>query len=155
MTETSETGDIARHGTRRALLRGLVLLAVPALAVGSAQWASASERVPNGPDFSNVTTKAAARQLVREGKLVRIHFFPLELGGPDEPHNVGFVTPEAASAREMLVGTLVRFFEDGLIDRLRVLPEYTGESIVPIRIVMEAGRDGDEEGGFNGSIEVW
>jgi hypothetical protein len=153
MTDPSETGDTARRGARRALLRGLALLA--ALAIGPTMPVGASERVPNGPDFSTVTTKAAARQLVREGKLVRIHYFPLELGGPDEPHNVGFVTPEAATAREMLVGTLVRFLEDGLIDTLRVVPEYAGESIVPIRIVMEARREGDEEGGFNGSIEVW
>jgi hypothetical protein len=154
MIDPVESGDTARSGTRRTLLRGVALLAAwPVL--GLASPARASERVPNGPDFANVTTKAAARQLVREGKLVRIHFFPLELGGPDEPHNVGFVTPEAAEVREMLVGTLVRFFEDGLIDKLRVLPEYAGESIVPIRIVMEAGREGDEEGGFSGSIEVW
>ena len=40
------------------------------------------------------------------------------------------------------------------IDRLEVLPEYKGESIVPSRIAMEASHSG-REGSIATTIEVW
>ena len=107
----------------------------------------------SGPDFSAITTKAAARKLVRKGELVEIYFFPLELGGPDEPHNIGYVPPFAAEARELLLGTLVRQMKEGLIDQMEVEPDYQGKSIVPARITMRAWHSSKKDS-FGGTIHI-
>ena len=138
------------RGRREMLLSLAALLAAPVFAT----LASAQEAIPGARDFSGVTTKRAARKLVREGSLVEISLFPLELGGPDDPMNESWITPEAAFVRDMVIGTLSRFVEDGVIDHLQVLPDYKGDSIVPSRIAMNASRSG-EAGSFNTVIDVW
>lgn len=108
----------------------------------------------NGPDFSDITSKAAANRLVREGRLVRIRAFPAELGGPDYKHNILYVPPAVEAARQLLIGTLRRFTEEDLIDKLDVQAEYRGTSIIPVRIryVATHSRGGEP---FEGVVEVW
>ena len=154
--KTAGYGAMPR-GTRRALLQGLgLLLAVPLVVrlAAPAQRARAQEAIPGAPDLSGVTSKAAARRLVRQGRLVEISLFPTELGGPDDPANMSFVTPEAAEARATVVDTLRRYIQQGVVDQLDVMPDYRGESIVPSRIVMTATHS--EQGGEIAlSIAVW
>jgi hypothetical protein len=139
-------------GMRRVVLQGLGLL----LVLPMFKWPStpAAAREGAAPDFSDITTRAAAKRLVREGRLVEISLFPVELGGPDDLQNTSYITPEAAFVRELVIGTLSRFFEEDVIDQLRILPEYKGESIVPSRIGMHSRHSG-QEGSFNTTIEVW
>lgn len=141
---------------RRAWLRGLVvLLSLPLLRVsGMAPLAVAGPIAAAAPDFSAVTTKAAAERLVRAGQLVEITLFPTELGGPEEPRNLSYITPEAAFVRSLVIGTLSRFFEDDVIDTLEVEPDYKGRSIVPSSIRMIATHSG-QEGHFATTIDVW
>lgn len=141
---------------RRALLPGMAaLLALPLLRyAGLAPFAVAERLAAAAPDFSRVTTKAAAQRLVREGRLIEIALFPFELGGPDEPRNLSYITPEADLVRTLVIGTLSRFFEEDVIDRLKVEPHYAGDSIVPRRIAMTATHSGSE-GHFGTTIEVW
>jgi hypothetical protein len=106
------------------------------------------------PDFSQVKSVAVARALADEGKLVKVLAFPSELGGPDVPENIVYITPEAAYAREMIIGTLRRFADKGLIDKLDVRPEYKGDSVVPSRIVINA-TSSKKGGAFVPTIEVW
>ncbi len=141
-------------GKPGVLLVLLLALSVPPAAALAAPDADEDVGIPGGPDFSDVTTKAAARKLVREGRLVEITLFPAELGGEEIAENISYTTPEAAEARAMVIGTLGRFFEEGLIDKLQVIPEYRGESIVPTRIIMNATHS-EREGSFGGLIEVW
>lgn len=137
-------------GTRRTLLKALaLLLALPALAALPAQ-----EPAEPGGDFSAVTTRAAARKLVREGRLVEITLFPAELGGPDDPENRAFVTPEAAAARSIAIGTLGRFIEEGVIDRLEIVPDYKGDSLIPSYIAM-TGLHSGRPGSITVHIPVW
>lgn len=144
----------------RAMPRGavlaLALIALPPLIAPALALPAAAQEadIPGAPDFSAVTTKTAARKLVREGRLVEITLFPAELGGPDDPANRSYTTPEAADARDMIIGTLGRFFEDGLIDKLQVIPDYKGDSIVPSSITMTATHSG-EDGAFSTTIAVW
>jgi len=141
-------------GMRRTVLRGLaVLLVLPLFKWPSDPTPAAAQEVPP-PDFSDVTTRAAARRLVREGRLVEISLFPVELGGPDDQRNTSYITPEAAFVRAMVIGTFSRFLEDDTIDQVRILPEYKGASIVPSRIAMEASHSG-QEGSIRTTIEVW
>lgn len=150
------TRNTTWRSTHTPLRAGLaVLLALPVLTPpGLAVPAAAQEAAMNAPDFSDVTTKAAARKLVREGRLVRITLFPYELGGSDEPENVAFITPEAALVRELVIGTIGRFFEEGSVDKLEVVPEYRGDSVVPSSITMTAWHSG-QEGEIATTIPVW
>lgn len=119
----------------------------------SSTLATAPEAVNPGPDFSTVTSKAAARKFVRTGDLVEIHFFPVELGGPDEPHNIGYVPPFAAEARQLLLRTLIRQMKEGLIDQMVVEPDYRGASIIPTRLTMKAWHS-TRKGSFGGTIHI-
>lgn len=109
---------------------------------------------PLVPDYAAVTTKREAARLVRKHLLVKIHFFPVELGGPKTAINIGYVTPEAAASHALLTEMLSRYGERGLIDRLEIVPEYKGPSIVPSRIRMKASHS---RGGksFERVIEIW
>jgi len=144
----------ARGGTRRTLLQALALLLVLPLVKWPANPSPAAAQEGAPPDFSDVTTRAAARRLVPEGRLVEISLFPVELGGPDAPPNMGYITPEAAEVRAIVIGTLTRFMQEDVIDRLTVVPDYKGDSIVPSRITMTASHSG-EGGSIGTTIDVW
>lgn len=146
-------GDL-RHQAR--LMRALaVLLVLPLFALWTLPPPAVAQEADRPvPDFSDVTTKAAALRLVRQGKLVEILYFPAEFGGPDEPHNVGYITPEAAEVREIAIGTFGRFADDGVIDKLEVVPDYKGDSVVPGSITMTGTRSG-KDGSVGTTIEVW
>ncbi len=106
------------------------------------------------PDYSQVTSLAAARALAAEGKLVKILLFPAELGGQDVPENVAYIPPYAAEARQLVIGTLRRFLADGLIDKLEVVPEYRGKSYVPTKLVMHATHS-KTPGSIHPTVEIW
>ncbi|WP_374132345.1 hypothetical protein [Sphingomonas sp. 28-62-20] len=106
------------------------------------------------PDYSQVTSLAAARALAAEGKLVKILLFPAELGGEDIPENVAYIPPYAAEARQLVIGTLRRFMADELIDKLEVVPEYRGESFVPTKLVMHATHS-KKKGSLHPTVEIW
>jgi len=106
------------------------------------------------PDFSNVRSAADAERLAREGKLVRVLLFPAAVGGEDVPQNVVYVPPEAAATQELIIGTLVRFVDEGVIDKLNVAPEYRGDSFIPIRIRYDAYHSA-RSGRFEPVIEIW
>jgi len=108
-------------------LAGLLLAASPPTPSAAVQ----EDRVENAPDFSAVTTKAAAARLASAGQLAKIHLFPTELGGPDDPANIGYITLEAADARERIIGTIRRFADEGLIDRMEVEPDNFANASSP------------------------
>lgn len=143
-----------RWGRMGLALAGL-LLALGALILMSAAMAQEADRAP-ASDFAAVTTSAAANRLVREGRLVKIHLFPTELGGPvKERSNIGYITPEAAEARALLIGTLEHDLDEGLIDQMRVTPDYRGDSIVPARIRFRTWHSRRSGGAIETVVEVW
>lgn len=130
------------------------LLLLGALALAPAAGAQEAEQVANAPDFSAVTSKAAANRLVLEGRLVRIRLFPAEPGGRADPGNIVYIPPAVEEARQLLIGTLRRFTEEDLVDRLDVQADYKGASIVPSRIRFTATHS---RGGppFEAALKVW
>jgi hypothetical protein len=141
---------------RLALALAGMLLALGALILVSAAVAQEADRPPETPDFTAVTTKAAANRLVRAGRLVKIHLFPTELGGQvKERYNISYITPEAAEARELLISTLEADLEEDKIDRMQIVPDYKGESIVPTRIRVMAWHSERKGGEFAVVLEVW
>ena len=123
-------------------LASLLPLLLAAIIVGVPDPAAAK------PDFAHVTTREQAEALVR------IYLFPIRLGGPRRKANISYVPPEAGAALDQISGTLQRFTREGLVDQLRIIPEYRGSSFVPTRINMHATHSG-QEGGFHPSIAIW
>lgn len=133
-----------------------IMLVFGALILLSAAAAQEKGRPPVALDFSTVTTKAAANRLVREGRLVKIHLFPTELGGPaKERYNIVYITPEAAEARSLLISVLEQDVEEEAIDQMRIVPDYKGASLIPTRIRFKAWHSQRAGGEFETVLEVW
>lgn len=130
------------------------LLLFGTLASAPATTAQAVAQRQDRPDFSEVTSKTVANKLVREGRLVKIRPFPTELGGPNDPRNILYIPPAVEEARQLLIGTLRRFTDEDLIDKLDVEAEYKGKSIIPsrLRYVATHSRGGKP---FEAVVEVW
>jgi hypothetical protein len=124
------------------------------LAAVSLQAAAAPDGAGVAPDFSSVGSVESAAALAAQGKLVRVLLFPAEFGGDDIPQNAVYITPEAAAARELALGTISRMIEKGLLDRMEVSPVYKGKSFVPASLVFKAWHS-SKEGRFEPTIEVW
>jgi hypothetical protein len=135
--------------------RIFVLLAL-LLAIGTSQ-ADSPDATPEPPapgDYSKVTTREAALALVAEGRLAKVLLFPEEFGGQDNAPNTVYVPVGIVEIKEKITGTLIRYYEDELIDKLSVKPEYKGDSVIPSRIVMTATHS-TKSGKFEPSIDIW
>lgn len=121
--------------------------------VAGLAFVAAGGASPKDPDFARVTSKEMAQELAARGELVRVFLFPTELGGPDVPENVIYISPQAVKGRDSIIDTLDRMVGDGLIERMNVRPEYTGRSIVPNRITFHA--TGKKNGGYEATLFVW
>jgi hypothetical protein len=108
----------------------------------------------NPHDFTAIDSMAKVLKLAEEGKLVPLLLFPAEFGGQEIPQNTLYVPPETKDIQTKIIGTLIRFVKEGLIDSLRAEPEYKGDSFVPSKIHMYTGHSG-KEGQFNPTIEIW
>jgi hypothetical protein len=107
-----------------------------------------------GPQFSQVTSIELADLEVQKGNLLRVHLFPLELGGQDDPLNVTYIPIGMEDMWQKIIGTIGKFGAEGLIDKLSVAPEYSGASVVPCRIKF-IGTHSTKKGGFEPTLELW
>jgi hypothetical protein len=148
------TSKTAHRIDRRAALT-LALALACALPIATASPAQTIV-VPAPPllNYAAVTSRREAARLVRKRLLVKIQFFPVELGGPKGAANTGYLPLAAALSHAQLVEMLSRYGERGLIDQLEIIPEYKGYSIIPTRLLMKASHS---RGGksFERVIEVW
>ena len=106
-----------------------------------------------GPDFSHVTSVAAAEELARSGKLEPLLLLPTVFGGRDDiPENIVYVPIGMAAVKqnidENIIAPLVR---DGQVTRYAAEPEYAGVSFVPIAIAITAS----DPGSFTSTINIW
>lgn len=85
-------------------------------------------------DFARASTPQAVAALAERGQLVQLYLFPLEVGGPEDPMNVAWVTPAALREAEAVTAEIVALLEQGKVDDLNVQPEYKGKSLIPTRI---------------------
>lgn len=130
-----------------ALLCPLVATAAPAQTI-------VIPAPPVAPDFTAVTSRKEAAKLARKHLLVKIHFFPVELGGPNARINTGYVTPEAAMAHALLTRMLAAYRERDLLDQLQIDADCKANSIVPTRLRLKASHS---RGGksYERVIEIW
>ena len=125
-----------------------------AVMLGLAAAPAAAQEAPGARDFSSVESLAGAAALAAKGDLVRVYLFPAEFGAEDVPPKVVYITPQAAAARELVIGTLRRMIEEGHLDRMDVVPAYTGRSFVPAAIAFKAWHS-SKKGRFEQTIEIW
>lgn len=105
-----------------------------------------------GPDFSHVTSAAAAAELAARGELEKLFLLPLEFGGQDIPPNVVYVPVGIGQVKQRIdQGVIRQLAADGKVTKYTANPEYTGESFVPTSITIVA----HDPGSFSTTIAIW
>ena len=100
-----------------------------------------------------MTSRSQAEELAREGRLEELLILPTVFGGRDDiPENILYVPVGIAEVKrgidENIVAPLV---QDGSVTRYTATPEYSGESFIPIAIVVTAS----DPGSFTTTIAIW
>lgn len=107
---------------------------------------------PNGPDFSEIDSRAKAEELFRSGQLEKLFMMPPEFGGEDNPLNTLFVPVGIAEIKWGIDNNVVRpLVAEGKITKYTATPEYQGESFIPIAIVIVAS----DPAKFITTINIW
>lgn len=106
-------------------------------------------------DFSHVTSRAKADELVRRGELVKIWLFPRRFGGPKERMNVGYVPAGTEVALEFAHDRISGMIELGSIDGMTIKPQYRGKSVVLSAITYICTSKKPGMGDMNISIDIW
>jgi hypothetical protein len=103
-------------------------------------------------DFSEVTTPAKLEALVRGGGLEKLLLIPPELGGEDNTFNVVYVPVGTAAAKaDIDRNVILPMGAAGTAKRYSAMPEYQGDSLVPVAIKIVASEPGE----FTTSLNIW
>jgi len=104
------------------------------------------------PDFSRIDSREKAEALLRRGDLEMLYLQPLELGGQDHPLNTLYVPVGTAAIKASTDSdVIVPLAEEGKITKYKAVPEYQGDSIIPIAITIIAS----DPGAFTMTINIW
>ena len=115
-------------------------------------WFKKKSAGPNGPDFSGIDSKAKAEARLQSGELEKLLLLPAEFGGTDDPRNVVYVPRGfVAMKRNIDLNIIKPLVDGGKITEYRAMPEYEGESLVPIAIKVVASKPGS----FTTDINIW
>jgi hypothetical protein len=106
------------------------------------------------PDFSAVDSNEKVQTLFIEGKLEKLHLFPLDYGGKDIPLNVVFVPPGIGQIKSQIDASVGKLVAEGLVSNYEAKPEYKGSSFIPSKIKVTTSHP-EKSGEFNYSIDVW
>jgi hypothetical protein len=108
--------------------------------------------MPNGPDFSDVTSEQAAEALAAAGHLEKMFLLPPEFGGQDIPPNYVYVPVGLADVKRRLdLETIAPLVSDGQITQYAATPEYEGRSFIPNSVTIVAS----EPASFTARIAIW
>jgi hypothetical protein len=108
--------------------------------------------VPNGPDFSEINSKAKAETRLQRGELEKLFLLPAEFGGTDDPRNIVYVPPRFVAIKAGIDTNVIKpLVAEGKITEYRATPEYQGKSFVPIAIKIVASNSGS----FTTTINIW
>ncbi|MCG6155823.1 hypothetical protein [Rubinisphaera margarita] len=107
---------------------------------------------PPGPDFSTIDSQSKAQKLHRQGQLEKLFLMPPEFGGQEIPGNTLFVPIGVADIKAGIDNNIIApLVAEGKITSYTALPEYQGDSFIPIAIRIEAS----EPGHFTTTINIW
>jgi hypothetical protein len=106
----------------------------------------------SSPDFSDINSREKAEELLRRGELEVLYLQPLDLGGQDHPLNTLYVPVGTAAIKASTDNNvIVPLAEEGKITKYKAVPEYHGDSIIPIAITIIASDPGE----FTMTINIW
>ncbi len=107
---------------------------------------------PNGPDFSNIDSRAKAEELFRRGDFEKVFLMPLEFGGEDIPQDTLYVPVGMANVKADIDNNIIGpMAAAGKITKYTATPEYQGNSFIPIAINIVASDPGE----FQSTIKIW
>ena len=108
--------------------------------------------IENAPDYSGVDSMLKVEEQVVQGSLVKMHLFPLELGGADVPENCVYVPPFVLEIKQGADQNIIMpLVEEGLVTRYIATPRYQGSSFVPCAVEIKAL----DPGNFQETICIW
>jgi hypothetical protein len=108
----------------------------------------------NGPDFSAINSLAKAQEAARRGEMEKLFILPPAFGGADIPENTLYVPPWVCGTKAGFDNNMVRpMVEQEMSVQYSGIPEYQGESVVPIAITLIVAPDG--AGTVNYTIKIW
>jgi len=104
--------------------------------------------------WDTIRSSAEAENLRNDGRLEPILLMPAELGGLADAANVVLVPPTAREERDRLVGEVLDLVRAGATNRLFVIPDYRGDSLIPCGLAITAWKDGDMPA-YERRIAIW
>jgi hypothetical protein len=115
-------------------------------------WLKNKSPVPNGPDFSDIDSRAKAEERLQRRELEKMFLLPPEFGGTDDPRNIVYVPLGFAAIKSDIDTNIIKpLIAESKITEYQSLPEYQGKSFVPIAIKITASNPGS----FTTTINIW
>lgn len=106
----------------------------------------------SGPNFQEVNSLAIVEKLCQCGTLEKLYLLPPEFGGTDDPRNIVYVPRGFAHIKSRIDNNIVRpLIESMQVSKYAAIPEYQGDSFVPIRIGITASHPQN----FSTQINIW
>lgn len=104
------------------------------------------------PDFSQITSQAAAEALAQEGQLTKLLLLPEIFGGNDSPPNVVYVPPFVVEFKASIDQNIILpLAQEEMVNHYVAKPEYQGNSFIPVALHVTAS----DPGNFSTVIRIW
>ncbi len=111
---------------------------------------------PSSKDFSHINSQERLDEALASGELVHIQLLPQAFGGMANAQNLVPVPAGFDQVKSTIDGTIVRFAQEGLINKFACDVKYDDDCRVPRRLEIRCtNSDPDKSGSFNPTIEVW
>ncbi|MBO4458199.1 MAG: hypothetical protein J5802_10805 [Butyrivibrio sp.] len=103
--------------------------------------------------FAEIDSVSKAKKEVRNGNLEKMFIMSPMFGGATDESNILYVPVGVNKIKESYDNMLADLVEQGKAVSFDCTPEYRGDSVVPCKITLTAGGDGEDT--FNQTINVW
>ena len=105
------------------------------------------------PDFREIDSNEKAISLANKGILKPLYLMPLRFNGEESAGNRLFVPPVVVELKDRYDDMVEELLVQGKVSSYSCTPEYKGESFIPFRLKIVAGKDGEDI--FTEVINIW
>ena len=103
--------------------------------------------------FADIDSMDKARKEARRGNLEIMYLMSPMFGGAEDESNILYVPVGVNKIKESYDNVLADLVEQGKELSFNCTPEYRGESVIPCKITLTSGENGENV--FNQTINVW
>lgn len=103
--------------------------------------------------FEEIDSIEKAKEACKKRKLERMYIISPMFGGVKDDSNVLFVPVGISGFKECHDIIVAGLAEAGRVKSYDCTPEYRGNSVVPCRITIVSGKDGEEV--YRQTIDIW